>query len=100
MPVEDIVCFRVHDSRSLIITSKDKQQFLIDNKLEILESRLDPNQFFRINRQYIIHIKAVKEILPDENGKLRLLLVIPTSEEIIVSRDKANIFKAWLTKES
>jgi two-component system response regulator LytT len=99
IPVEEIVSFRVHDSRSLIITSTDKQQFLIDNKLEILESRLDPALFFRVNRQYILHIKSVKEILADENGKLRLILVVPTNEEIIVSRDKANIFKVWLTKE-
>jgi DNA-binding LytR/AlgR family response regulator len=95
--VEDIAYFRVHNGRYLLITTKDKSQYIIDNKLEVLERRLDSEKFFRINRQYIVNIDSVKQVTSD-NGKLKLDLFPESKEEIIVSKEKAAPFKNWVEK--
>lgn len=96
--VNDVAYFRVHDSRYLLVVTKDKSQYLVSNKLELLEQRLDPEKFFRINRQFIIHIEAINEIKSSDNGKLRIELIYASKEELIVSKEKASSFKNWLER--
>ncbi|GLB49425.1 LytR/AlgR family response regulator transcription factor [Neptunitalea lumnitzerae] len=64
--------------------------------LEELEKELDPLTFFRVNRQYIVKEDAIVQIQNDFNGKLRLLLQGADRREVVVSRDKAPLLKAWL----
>ncbi|WP_347218181.1 LytTR family DNA-binding domain-containing protein [Chryseobacterium sp.] len=68
----------------------------IPQTLEELEKQLDPKFFFRANRQFIIHIDSVKQILNHFNGKLKLELRKQPEMEVIVSREKASIFKSWM----
>ncbi|NIG55072.1 LytTR family DNA-binding domain-containing protein [Chitinophaga sp. Cy-1792] len=64
--------------------------------LDELELQLDPKTFFRANRQYIINIEAVDIIHNYFNNKLKVQLKRFQDVEIIVSRDKAPLLKAWL----
>lgn len=68
----------------------------IPQTLEELEKQLDPKFFFRANRQFIIHIDSVKQIFNHFNGKLKLELRKQPEMEVIVSREKASIFKSWM----
>ncbi|SIS93346.1 two component transcriptional regulator, LytTR family [Chryseobacterium ureilyticum] len=68
----------------------------IPQTLEELEKQLDPRYFFRANRQFIIHIDSVKQIYNHFNGKLKLELRKQPEMEVIVSREKASIFKSWM----
>ncbi len=93
-----IAYFTISNRRHVLIVQKDKQQFVIDITLEMLEQRLNPDHFFRINRQYIISAHAVKGVTPIENGKLRLTLDPPPKEDVIVGRERAPVFKAWMSR--
>lgn len=68
----------------------------IPQTLEELEKQLDPKFFFRANRQFIIHIDSVKQIYNHFNGKLKLELRKQPEMEVIVSREKASVFKSWM----
>ncbi|PXW07801.1 MULTISPECIES: LytTR family DNA-binding domain-containing protein [unclassified Chryseobacterium] len=68
----------------------------VPQTLEELEKQLDPKFFFRANRQFIIHINSVKQIFNHFNGKLKLELRKHPEMEVIVSREKASIFKSWM----
>lgn len=70
---------------------------ILPNTLEEIEEQLDPTLFFRANRQYIIHIDAIKQLLNYFNGKLKVILK-GRNVEIIVSRDKAAALKEWIAQ--
>lgn len=74
-----------------------KASYVIDDTLESLSQQLSPKDFFRINRQYIISRKAVKDMVIWFSGRLLLNLHIPVEEQIFVSRSNSNEFKQWLS---
>ncbi|WP_353721258.1 LytTR family DNA-binding domain-containing protein [Dyadobacter sp. 676] len=78
------------------LVATDGRQYLVDYKLEELESLLDPANFFRLNRQFIARIDAIRKIHTYFNGKLKVELRPQASQEVVVSREKAPAFKAWL----
>lgn len=98
IPAEEAAYFKVENKRFLIITTKNRQQHLIDTTMETLERRVDPSRFFRINRQYIIHINAIREMQRLENGRIKIDTDPPCKEELIVSGDRASDFKHWLNR--
>jgi len=69
---------------------------VLSQTLEELEQQLDPKLFFRINRQFILHIDAIKHIHHYFNGKLKVELKKYPELEIIASRDKALLIKNWM----
>lgn len=68
----------------------------VPQTLEELEKQLDPKFFFRANRQFIIHIDAVKQIFNHFNGKLKLEIKRHPEMDVIISREKASAFKSWM----
>ncbi len=76
----------------------ENQTVVLGQTLEELEQQLDPKQFFRANRQYIIHIDVIQHIFNHFNGKLKVELKRFPTTEILVSREKASAFKQWLDR--
>ncbi len=71
---------------------------MLGQTMDELEDELDPDTFFRANRQFIIHIDSVSMIKNDINGKQKVVLKYDHVIEIIVSREKAPLLKKWLDK--
>lgn len=63
--------------------------------LDEVESLLDPAKFYRVNRQYIIHIQTVARIKNTHKG-LSIQLKPPFNFELDISREKATAFKKWM----
>ncbi len=81
-----------------LVTKKENRKHLIDHTLEELESTLDPNQFFRISRKFIIHVESIGELKGLISSKLEIKLNQPCEHELSVSRDRASAFKNWLDR--
>ena len=100
MPVatKDIACFTKEVLNYLYLFNGEK--YMIDfNTLDEVEELLDPQQFYRANRQFIINVDAVQTVKPVENSKLLIRLKEPNHKfEIDMSREKAPVFKKWLDK--
>jgi DNA-binding LytR/AlgR family response regulator len=79
-----------------LVTKKENRKHLIDHTLEELESSLDPTQFFRISRKFIVHIESVGEVKGLISSKLEVKLNQPCEHELSVSRDRSVAFKDWL----
>jgi DNA-binding LytR/AlgR family response regulator len=95
IPVEDIAYFTSEDKVVVLIT-QDQHRYLIDFSLDKLEMLLNPRYFFRLNRQFIAQLPAIKNIHHHFNGKLKVELQPSQNKEILVSRDRAMAFKEWL----
>ncbi len=87
--------------------SLEKATFLFDDSgksydinysLDQVETQLDPKQFFRISRKYIVNIEAIQDIHTYSNSRLKLIIKDSSEEDIMVSRRKINDFKTWLEK--
>jgi two-component system LytT family response regulator len=83
------------DGRDVYLVTQQNRKFIIDYTLEALEEVLDPQQFIRPNRTFIININAIKEVLVYSNSRLKVSLTQEFDKEIIVSREKVNEFKEW-----
>ena len=91
----DVAYFSSEDGASMLITHDDKRYFLSES-LDVLENELNPNDFFRANRQYLVSSKSIEKIYNFGNQKLKLTIKPGISEGIIISKLKATAFKGWL----
>lgn len=73
----------------------NQNKFILDSSLEELMSLLNPVQFYRANRQYIVSHKAVADLSVWFGGKLAVNLSVETPERIIVSRARNRDFRNW-----
>ncbi len=90
-----IECFYSENKATYCFTN-EKRSFLLDNSLEIWQEQLDPEQFFRVNRTFIVNINAIKDIISYSNSRLKLILNSYSETEIIVSRERVKDFKSWI----
>jgi DNA-binding LytR/AlgR family response regulator len=58
---------------------------------------IDPEIFFRINRQFIVNVKAINRMVSYSKSRVKLELQPPTEIETIVSTERSPNFKTWLT---
>lgn len=92
--IERIACF--YRDEVIWIQTTDNQRLITDyNSLDEIEELLNSEHFFRANRQFITHKKAIESYRTHFTGKIELKLVISTKEEIVVSKEKAHQFKGW-----
>ena len=92
---EDIAFFYIEDS-IVYATTKKNQKVAIDKKLEEIEEELDPQQFKRVNRQFIVNREALVNIKYYFNGKLIVNTQPPAKERMVVSKARATEFKTWV----
>ncbi|MDQ4139736.1 MAG: LytTR family DNA-binding domain-containing protein [Bacteroidota bacterium] len=91
----DVAYFFTREKLNFLLT-KDNRRYQIDFTMEELEKTLNPKDFFRANRQFIVNYTAVAKVNQDYNAKLKLNLTPPPTEEVIISREKAMEFRQWL----
>jgi DNA-binding LytR/AlgR family response regulator len=95
--VDEIAFFYSLQGITFAVTFK-KREYPINFSLEGLKVQLHPDLFFKINRQFIVNIEAIKRVHSYFNGKLKLEIEPLHKEDIIVGKDKAAAFKQWLDK--
>ena len=91
----DQVLFFFADGRDVYLVTTQARKFIIDFTLESLEEVLDPAQFFRVNRTYILSIGNIQDVVMYSNSRLKVTTQPAWDREIIVSREKVAEFKDW-----
>ncbi len=97
VPVGDIGFF-FSRNKGTYANTKDGRNYLLDYTLENLDEIIDPDNFFRINRKYLISYEAIKDIISYSNSRLRIILAGSDDNDVIVSRDRVQKFKSWLDR--
>ena len=95
--VDDIKYFYSESKMTFLVTG-DNNRLPVNNTLDEIDQMMDPNDFFRVNRKYIARYDSISEIHPYFKGRLKIELMPGQVKDIVVSSEKASIFKAWLDK--
>ncbi|OYU94923.1 MAG: DNA-binding response regulator [Bacteroidetes bacterium B1(2017)] len=93
--IADIAYFYTEDKADFLITFQG-QKMLMDYHLDEIQNMVDPKQFFRINRQFIVNIKAIGEMVTHSKSRVKLSLKPAIHIETIVSAERSSDFKDWL----
>tara|TARA_R110000868_G_scaffold259361_5_gene517321 strand:- start:85808 stop:86557 length:750 start_codon:yes stop_codon:yes gene_type:complete len=91
----EVAYFMSYDKMVWLVTH-ERKRYIINYTLAELEELLNPKEFFRLNRQYISHIKAIKELEPYFKGQVMVNISPQVDDEIIISRSKTPELKSWL----
>jgi two-component system response regulator LytT len=95
---QDIAYFYTSDKITFMMT-REGRKYPVDYTLENLEEMINPATFFRINRQYILHLDAIQQMHAHSKARVKIDLHPPAHEEVIVSTEKSPLFKKWLEGE-
>lgn len=96
--INDIACFYSTDKKTRIYLS-DGSFLPYFKSLEQIQSSLDPGDFIRANKQFIIARTCVKNITIWFDSRLLISIGIDPPERIYVSKNKAAEFKAWMEND-
>ena len=95
LDVADIAYFYSENKITFAVTFTG-QEHLIDLSLNKLSEQLNPDRFFRANRQILLSIQAITHIEPYFNGKIVVFVKPPHNSQITISEEKISQFKQWL----
>jgi two-component system, LytTR family, response regulator len=79
---EDVLCLEADDDNVIIHCEKDRWQK--NQTLKFYENKLDPNDFMRVHRSFIVRVTAIKKIEP--YSKDAFLAVLTNGLKISVSK--------------
>jgi len=84
--------------KSVYVRSRKGRSYPIDLSLDALQGSLDPAVFFRINRQIIVHIDAIEEMMALSRSRMELTMCSQHDDDIgaIVSAERSADFRKWL----
>jgi len=91
----DIAYFYVQ-ADNVFLCTKDHNNYSIDYSLDKLENMINPKDFFRINRQFIVNIASIENMYALSKSRIKLELKPKPESEVIVSYNRASEFKKWL----
>ena len=100
LPIDlhDVACFYTTDKTTRIYL-KNGNSYLYSKTLEQISSSLNPTDFTRANKQFIIARNSVQNITVWFDNRLLITLDIEVPERIYISKNKASEFKVWLVNE-
>jgi DNA-binding LytR/AlgR family response regulator len=91
----DIAYFYATHKLVCMVDNKN-QKFILDQSLAEIEKQLDPAQFYRVNRKYLVQLSAIKKIKTWPKSKLQLEVEPVIAEDIIISQENVAAFKEWM----
>lgn len=86
------------DTKTVKAITLDEHTYYMSQTLDDIMLQLNPDDFFRANRQFIVSRKAVKDLTIWFGNKLSLNLMVKIPETIIISKAKVSEFKNWFSK--
>ncbi len=93
--VDEVECI-FSENKGTYLHTLDNRDYLLDVTLEQLETELNPKEFFRVSRKFIVPMQSIKDIVVYSNSRLKVILPTYNADEVIVSRERVHDFKNWL----
>ena len=91
------IAYAYIEAKTVKLVSMEHKEYYLTQTLDDLMAQLDPKEFFRANRQFVISRSAVKDVSVWFGNKLAINLIMDTPEKIIVSKARVAEFKHWFS---
>lgn len=89
------VAYFFSENKLTFLVTRTGERCLVNEPLATLEGELDAGQFFRVNRNYLVHASAVKSFASVGKGRLIVQLQPRPAEEVLVSQENGAAFRDW-----
>ena len=97
LPVKTADIAYIHAAHGLVnLVTRPNHLYACQYTMDQLEGMLDPHQFYRANRQFIISREAIQNVQHYFNRRLAITTSCPVPERIIISKVKATEFLQWM----
>jgi DNA-binding LytR/AlgR family response regulator len=80
----------------VFMVCRDGRKYLMHQTLSELNGETDANNFYRVNRKFLVHVDAINKIKALPKSKLLLDLQPSPSQKVIVSQENSSGFKQWM----
>jgi len=82
--------------KNTFLRTREGRDLPLEESLDKLEKQLDPGMFIRLNRQLIVHLHSIRELLAYSKSRVKVVLDPPYEDDAIVSSERSAEFKRWL----
>lgn len=97
LQTSDIAYVYSEEKNNYLVTS-DGHKYVIDSSLDVIYEDMNPRDFFRISRGCIMSMKAIRSIVKQAGGRLRIMTDPESPFEMTVSRSRVDDFLAWIER--
>jgi len=92
------VAFFYSNEKNTFLCSFERRHYPLDFSLDHIQDMLDPELFFRVNRQYIVQYRSISGIDILSKSRIRITTNPPSEHEILVSSARTSEFRNWLDR--
>jgi DNA-binding LytR/AlgR family response regulator len=97
VPIKTADIAYAHAAHGLVnLVTRQNHPYACQYTMDQVEAMLDPRQFYRANRQYIINREAIQNVEHYFNRRLYIKTSCPTPDKVIISKVKATEFLKWM----
>jgi len=95
--IEEIAYF-YNLEKSTFICTESGHHYAASQSLDKLEMLVDPEQFFRVNRNFLVGFASIKKIFSLSKSRIKIEIQPASEQEVLVSFNKSGEFRQWLGK--
>ncbi|MBP1646178.1 MAG: Response regulator of the LytR/AlgR family [Bacteroidetes bacterium] len=96
---EKDIAYFIAEGRTCYLYTKDNNKYIVDSCLEILNTQLNPKNFFRISRDCITSFNSIKNISKHFKGRLTISLIPQFEKNFIISQERVSDFMKFINGE-
>jgi len=97
---DDIAYFYLENKTCFMVERAQGMKYLISKSLRDLTMALDPADFYRINKKYLVHIESVRKFKLCVAGRIEVELFPAPKERVFINQVRMQDFKKWITQGS
>jgi two-component system, LytTR family, response regulator LytT len=97
---DDIAYFFLENKTCFMVDRLQGIKYLISKSLRDLTMALDPADFYRINKKYLVHIESIRKFKLCIAGRIEVELNPAPREKVFINQVRMQDFKRWVTQGS
>jgi len=96
----DIAYIYLENKSCFLVDLRNGEKNKVSGSLHDIYEMLDHSDFYRVNKNYIVNIRAIVSMRCCDINKVELILKPQPVEKVFISQLRINHFKEWIEMEN